>query len=172
MWLPTTKGFFSPRNVKKVHSYGITANASAEIVPARSWLLQLNGSFAWSPSINNGEKMSDADRSVGQQLPYVPLRSASFTARLAWRDWSLLYKWASYSRRYTMSNNDVTLSGILPAYYMSNIVLQKDLTLRPVNLQLKLAVNNLFNEDYLSVLGHPMPGINFEFFITITPKLP
>ena len=27
-----------------------------------------------------------------------------------------------------------------------------------------------FNEDYVSVLSRPMPGINFEFFIGITPK--
>ena len=38
------------------------------------------------------------------------------------------------------------------------------------DIQLKFAVNNLFNEDYLSVLSRPMPGINFEFFIGITPK--
>ena len=53
---------------------------------------------------------------------------------------------------------------------MSNISLEKGLTFRPLDIQLKLAVNNLFNEDYLSVLAHPMPGINFEFFISLTPK--
>lgn len=41
---------------------------------------------------------------------------------------------------------------------------------KPVDVQLKFAVNNLFNEDYLSVLSRPMPGINFELFIGITPK--
>lgn len=39
-----------------------------------------------------------------------------------------------------------------------------------MDVQLKFAVNNLFNEDYLSVLSRPMPGINFELFIGITPK--
>ena len=69
-----------------------------------------------------------------------------------------------------MSSNDITLTGALPPYFMSNISLEKNLKFRPVDLQLKLAVNNLFNEDYLSVLSRPMPGINFEFFIGITPK--
>ena len=67
-----------------------------------------------------------------------------------------------------MSSNDLTFSGSLPPYFMSNVVLQRDLTLRAVDLQFKLAVNNLFNEDYLSVLAHPMPGINFEFFVSVT----
>ena len=55
-------------------------------------------------------------------------------------------------------------------YFMSNISLEKMLSFKPLDVQLKLAVNNLFNEDYLSVLSRPMPGINFEFFIGITPK--
>ena len=53
---------------------------------------------------------------------------------------------------------------------MSNISLEKGLSFRPMDIQLKFAVNNLFDEDYLSVLSRPMPGINFEFFIGITPK--
>lgn len=50
---------------------------------------------------------------------------------------------------------------------MSNIALGK-IALRNVGLDFKLAVNNLFNEDYLSVLSRPMPGINFELFIGIS----
>ena len=69
-----------------------------------------------------------------------------------------------------MSSNDYTITGHLPQYFMSNVSLEKKLTLKVTDLQLKLAVNNLFDEDYLSVLSRPMPGINFEFFIGITPK--
>ncbi|WP_290394780.1 TonB-dependent receptor domain-containing protein, partial [Muribaculum intestinale] len=113
-----------------------------------------------------------ADRSVGKQLPYVPRHSASLTGRLSWHSWAFLYKWVYYSRRFTMSSNEYTLTGHLPEYFMNNISLEKSFSFRPADLSLKLAVNNLFNEDYLSVLSHPMPGINFEFFISITPKLP
>ncbi len=114
--------------------------------------------------------MSPADQSVGKQLPYVPKHSASLTGRLSWRSWGFLYKWCWYSERFTMSSNDYTLTGHLPEYFMSNISLEKGLSFKPIDLSLKLAVNNLFNEDYLSVLSRPMPGINFEFFIGITPK--
>jgi iron complex outermembrane receptor protein len=170
IWLPTTKGFFSPRNVKKVHAYGVELKANLSVVPAKDWLIDLNGSYSWTPSVNEGEKMSDADQSVGKQLPYVPKHSASLTGRLSWRTWSLLYKWVYYSQRYTMSSNDYTLSGHLPVYFMNNVTLEKGLQLRVADLSLKLAVNNLFNEDYLSVLSRPMPGINFEFFVGVTPK--
>lgn len=170
IWLPTTKGFFSPRNMKKVHAYGVETNLNVAVSPAKGWLLDLNGSYSWTPSINDGDKMSPADKSVGKQLPYVPRHSASLTGRLSWKRWAFLYKWAYYSERFTMSSNDYTLTGYLPKYYMSNISLEKGLSFKPVDLQLKFAINNLFNEDYLSVLSRPMPGINFEFFIGITPK--
>ena len=69
-----------------------------------------------------------------------------------------------------MSSNDISLTGKLPPYFMSNISLERTVSLKWADLSLKGAVNNLLNEEYLSVLSRPMPGINFEFFIGITPK--
>ena len=56
IWLPTTKGFFSPRNVKKVHAYGIEVKANLAVQPAKDWLIDLNGSYSWTPSINEGRE--------------------------------------------------------------------------------------------------------------------
>ena len=53
---------------------------------------------------------------------------------------------------------------------MSNVTLEKGLSFKWADLSLKGTINNLFNEEYLSVLSRPMPGINFEVFIGITPK--
>jgi iron complex outermembrane receptor protein len=69
-----------------------------------------------------------------------------------------------------MSSNDLSLSGKLPEYFMSNISLEKILVFNWAELSIKGTVNNLFNEEYLSVLSRPMPGINFEIFVGITPK--
>jgi iron complex outermembrane receptor protein len=170
LWLPTTKGFFSPRNVKDVHAYGTEWKGDLSIALAKDWNLTLNGTLSWTPSINEGDPMSPADQSVGKQLPYVPEWSSSVTSRLSWKRWSFLYKWCYYSERFTMSSNDITLTGKLPSYYMSNITLERGVSLKWVELLLKGAVNNLFNEEYLSVLSRPMPGINVEFFIGITPR--
>ena len=170
LWLPTTKGFFSPRNIKDVHAYGIELKASLELALGGGWQLSLDGNYSWTPSINEGEPLTAADRSVGKQLPYVPLHTATVNGRLAWRGWAFQYKWCYYSERYTMSSNDFTLTGRLPEYFMSNISLEKNLSLSWADLHLKGIVNNLFDEEYLSVLSRPMPGINFEIFIGITPK--
>ena len=170
LWLSTTKGFFSPRNVKEVHAYGVEMQADLDVVLARELKLGLAGTFSWAPSINEGEPISPADQSVGKQLPYEPEFSATATGRLTWRSWGLLYQCGYYSERYTMSSNDISLSGRLTPYLMSNLSLEKGFAFAWADLSLKGTVNNLFNEEYLSVLSRPMPRMNVEFFIGIKPK--
>ena len=170
IWLPTTKGFFSPDNIKDVHAYGVELQADLNLIFPKDWRLGLNGTFSWTPSINQGEPRSPADQSVGKQLPYIPLLSSTINGRLSWRRWTFTYKWCYYSERFTMSSNDLSLTGKLPPYFMSNISLEKLFLFRWADLSLKGTINNLFDEEYLSVLSRPMPGINFEFFVGITPK--
>ena len=170
IWLPTTKGYFSPRNIRRVHAYGVELKADLTLSLGRGWQLGLDGSFSFTPSINQGERVSDADNSAGRQLPYVPRQSASVNGRLSWHGWTLHYKWLHYSQRFTQSSNEQTLTGHLPPYYMNSLSLERLFTWRPLDLSVKAAVNNLFNEEYLSVLSRPMPGINFELFFSFTPK--
>ena len=170
LWLPTTKGFFSPVNIKEVHAYGVEVRADLSVMLARGLKLDLDGTFSWSPSINVGEPMSPADQSVGKQLPYEPEFSGTATGRLAWRSWGLLWQFCYYSERYTMSSNDITLTGRLTPYVMNNLSLEKGFAFRRADLSLKATINNLFNEEYLSVLSRPMPRMNCEFFINVRPK--
>lgn len=170
LWLPTPKGFFSPRNVKDVHAYGVELKAGLWCDMGKGWTMDVAANYSWTPSINCGEPMTPADRSVGKQLPYVPKHTATINGTLAWRGWSFQYKWCYYSKRYTMSSNDNTLTGQLPDYYMSNIALAKQLHFSWADLSIKGCINNLFDEEYLSVLARPMPGINFQLFVGITPK--
>ncbi|MDE6649946.1 MAG: TonB-dependent receptor [Muribaculaceae bacterium] len=167
IWLPTTKGFFSPRNVKSVHAYGIELNGDASLTLRKDWKFGLKASYSWTPSINVGEKTSAADMSVGKQLPYIPRHSASASLRTSWKSWGINYKWYFYSERFTMSSNASTLTGDLPGYTISNVTIEKSLKIKPVALHMKLALNNIFNTEYLSVLSRPMPGFNTEFFLSI-----
>ena len=171
LWLWTVKGFLSPVNIKDVHAYGVELHADLSAALSEQWKLDLDATYSWTPSINVGEPLTEGDRSIGKQLPYIPEHSATLTAQLAWRSWSLLYKWCYYSRRYTLTSNAKTLTGgqLMP-YYMSNLTLGKEFALRWADLSLKGSVNNLLDEEYISVLSRPMPRINFEVFIGIRPK--
>ena len=170
LWLPTTKGFFSPKNIKDVHAYGIEVQSDFSALITKNLKLDLDATYSWTPSINEGEPISSADQSVGKQLPYVPEHSATVTGRLSWNTWSFMYKWCYYSERFTMSSNDISLTGKLPVYFMNNITIEKGVSMKLADISIKGSINNLFNEEYLSVLSRPMPGINFELFLGITPK--
>jgi len=170
LWLPTTKGFFSPVNMQQVHAYGIELQADLSVTLSRQWRLAVDGTFSWSPSINEGAPLSPDDLSAGRQLPYEPEYSATLSGRLTWRGWGLLCQWRHYSERYTMSSNDRTLTGRLAPYYMNNLSLEKNVALRWAELSFKGMINNLFDEEYLSMLSHPMPGIHFEIFVGIRPR--
>ena len=171
VWIPTFKGYWTPRNVKQVHAYGIETKANGFYQFSKDWQLHLSGSFSWTPSINNGDPADWADAAIGKQLVYVPLFSSSVNGSLAYRSWKLTYKWCYYSERFTTSDNDIKskIGRVLP-YFMNDIVLEKRFVTKPAEISLKLAVNNLFNEEYESVLNRPMPGRNFEFFLELRPN--
>ena len=67
-----------------------------------------------------------------------------------------------------MTSNENTISGSLPRYFMSNLSLERRIPLHAVELSAKIAVNNLFNADYQTIMAHPMPGTNFEIFLSVS----
>ncbi|MEG2370561.1 MAG: TonB-dependent receptor [Alistipes sp.] len=171
LWIGTAKyGVWTPINIKEVHSYGVEVKFKTDASLGGAWRLMIDGNFAWTRSINQGEPFSPADRSVGKQLPYIPKYSSAVTAKLLWRTWTMTYKWCWYSERYTMSSNDLSRIGRVKPYFMNDLALEKTFSLKWANLSVKGSVNNLFNESYESVLARPMAGINYAIFIGITPK--
>ena len=102
-------------------------------------------------------------------LKLLPLETA--TAALRCRAWAFRYKWCHYSERFTTSDNDVkTRIGRVLPYYMNDVMIERQFDTRSARLAAKLAVNNIFNEEYESVLNRPMPRCNYELFLTVTPK--
>ncbi len=161
---------YTPINIKRVHSYGVECKLSAATRSGRDWRFALDGQAAWTRSINRGEKFTPADRSVGKQLVYIPVWSAACTAQVAWRTWSLHYKWTWYSQRFTMTDNNKGVLGVVKPYYMSDLDLEKRFDCRWAAFSLKGSIRNLLNEEYETVSSHPMPRMNYAFYLGITPK--
>jgi iron complex outermembrane receptor protein len=113
-----------------------------------------------------------ADESIGKQLVYIPKISAAATAKISWNTWMFTYKWIHYSERFTTSNNDrKSINGRLGAYFMNDVSLEKHFRFSLADVSLKIIVNNIFDEEYESVLSRPMAGRNFGFFIELKPKI-
>ena len=76
-----------------------------------------------------------------------------------------------YSERFTTSDNSMkTKIGRVKPYFMSDVSLEKAFSLRWADFTVKGVVNNLFNEEYESVLSRPMPRLNYELFLDIRPR--
>lgn len=170
LWYPKPMGYYSPENVKEVHAYGIESDLKLSAKWGRDWSATLQASYAWTASLNEGTPFSSADQSVGKQLPYQPRHTASAALRIGYRSWALHYKWSCYGERFTLSSNGSMIDGRLKAYSVSDLTLEKRITLHRCDLSLKGTIHNLLDEEYTSVLSRPMPGIHYQFFLGITPK--
>lgn len=167
MWLPTAKGFFSPRNIKRVHAYGveIKTNYNQDICNNLRLIVETNYTFA--KSINKAEKMSNGDQSVGKQLPYIPLHSGSARGIVMWRNWQLDYWWSGYSQRYTMSSNAHSYTGTLKAYGVENLSLRFAMKIPYKEIGFKMTINNLLDKQYQSILSRPMPGRSYTLTLSL-----
>lgn len=171
LWTPNAKGYWQPSNLKKVHNYGTEMMATAELKIKRQWKIALTGNYAYTPSINNSDKLDANDASYGKQLVYVPRHSANLNGRLSWRTWTLTYQWTYYSERFTTTSNEVSyITGRLKPYYMNDVSLEKTFQWRRVHASVKGVVNNLLGSEYVTVLSRPMPGRNFEIFLEVRPQ--
>ncbi len=171
VWIATPKiGIYTPINIRQVHSYGAEAKLSITHRTRSKWSFSADGNFAWTRSINRGDKFSAADQSVGKQLVYIPEFSSALTSRVGYRGWQLSYIWSWYSERYTMTSNNVGILGSVSPYFMSDISLEKRIDTNWGELSVKGVIYNLLNEEYETVLSRPMPRMNWSIFIGIKPK--
>lgn len=164
IWIPSFKGFWEPRNVKKVIARGIELSAKVKsgIGPVR---LSLNVNYAFTRSLNYGETNTWGDESYGKQLVYIPVHSGNVFANLHYKGYTFTVQHNSFSRRFTTSSNDLTARDDLPNYYMNHVYLSKVLKWKKFTFEPQLKVYNLFNEYYRSVLDRRMPSRNYMILL-------
>ncbi len=166
LWIPSFKGYWEPSNIRRVLSQGIEINAGVKGSIGKVSYRAL-GTYAYTSSVNYGDKEIWGDESYGKQLVYVPLHSGNLMVKLTYHGFSLGWQHNSYSERFTTSNNDVSRRDRLYPYFMNNFSLGKEMQIRKVGLSAELKVYNLFNETYHSVLYRPMPGRNYMLLLMI-----
>ena len=170
LWVVHPKGYWTPRNIKQVHSYGIELKGKASL-RLGDWTLWLDANWNHTKAINNGDPVGTEDVSVGKQLVYIPEYSSAIMGQLSWKDFYLIYKYNYYSKRYTTSSNELyTRRDELIPYYMNDISLEKRFRWKQTAVSIKASVYNLFNVEYVSVLSRPMPRRNYGLTICINPR--
>ena len=168
LWTPSPLGYWSPENIQHVVARGFELKASM-VFPIGRFRFFMKAGYAFTKSTNEGDAGKWGDASVGKQIPYVPVHSGNFMGEVRWKGFFLTWVNIDYSERFTTSSNDLTLRDRLYPYFMNDLYAGKDFPLKKGRLGLQLKIYNLFNEDYHSVLGRPMPGRNYLFMITYRP---
>jgi iron complex outermembrane receptor protein len=160
IWLPTFQGFWEPTNIEKVVSRGVEANMGLNW-QYRSIRYGMKANYAFTRTIN----LSDNSPAYGKQLPYIPKHSANVNLHLSLSHFYMDWMWNYYSKRFTTTaNNEDTSSDYLYPYFMNNFQIGKAI-LKNNKLTAEFKIQNIFNEDYRTVLQRPMPGRNYQLVL-------
>ena len=152
MWYPDENGKWFPQNLKKVARRGIESSAHLTYSP-KNYVISFEGNYNFTVSTN--EKATDKnDNSVGKQLTYIPRHTANSSLKISFKNYSVRYSFHYYGLRYTSSDNEK----LLPAYLVSNVILEARKSAWRSDFSCQLAIENLFGKEYQLSLGYPMPG--------------
>ena len=128
-------------------------------------------SYTWQRALDYTESKKEEDLGEGvvstykDQIPYVPVHSASATLNGSFRTWGFHYSFIYTGERYMLGGN-IRTNYILP-WYTSDISLSKLFRLKGTEFSVNAEVNNLFNQQYEVVKWYPMPGTNFKIILSV-----
>ena len=168
IWIPNFKGYWEPKNISRVLASGVESNLTMSGAIDRV-TIKVQGSYAYTRSLNYGDREVWGDDAYGKQLVYIPVHSGNVLIHTAWKGYYISFHHNSFSERYTTTTNDYSRRDWLYPYFMNDLSVGKEILLMRFNLSAELKISNMFDENYHSVLYRPMPGRNYMF--TLTMKL-
>jgi len=168
VWIPSYRGYWEPRNIRRVLSRGVESSLHLN-GKLKKVQYKISGTYAYTSAINYGDPTIWSDASYGKQLVYVPLHSGNAMLRLSMDGFFITYQYNAYSERFTTSSNDVTRRDRLYPYFMNDVSAGKSFRIKQLTFSAEFKVYNLFNESYHSILYRPMPGRNY--YLTLVFKI-
>ncbi len=153
-WVPGKNGIWSPINKDNVNSYG------AETL--LSWKKQFgknnfsaNASYAYTAS---------KDEATKKQLFFVPYNKVTASVAYSRNRISAYYQFLYNGFVYTRADNNP--DEIINDYNISNVGIDYDFKFLD-SFKLGFQVLNVFNKNYESLEDRPMPGRNFNMYLTL-----
>lgn len=162
IWYPGDYSiYWSPYNLKNVESKGVefSAKIDCNLHPLK---ITNHAKYTYTNATNK-KSTSFTDNARGKQLIYVPEHTANNNFRA-----SLKENFAGISAQY-IGERYVTLDNTwyMPSYLLADVYAGRKIKLRNVELNLKFAVNNVFDTDFQVVANRPMPGRSYQLILNI-----
>lgn len=150
-------------NLGEVEIIGTDVNVQADLLVGNVKLKPLV-----SYTFQRARDFSDRNETYfGDQIPYTPWHSGTFSLMSDYKDWSFNYSFMYVGERYDGQQNNIQYNYIQP-WYTHDLSIQKKMNWKNHQFKASFEVNNIFNQYYDVVLNYPMPGRNFKLILSFT----
>ena len=153
-WVPGKNGIWSPKNQDKVNSYGAETLLSWKKHFGKNYLVA-NMTYAYTIS---------EDEETKNQLFFVPYNKVTGAVSYSRNKISAYYQFLYNGFVYTRADNNP--DEIINDYMISNLGIDYDFKFLD-SFKLGFQILNVFNEEYESLEDRPMPGRNFNMYLTL-----
>ncbi|PJJ06989.1 iron complex outermembrane receptor protein [Flavobacterium sp. 1] len=153
-WVPGKNGIWTPQNKDKVNSYG-----SETLL---SWKKQF-GKNNFNANASYAHTVSE-DEETGNQLFFVPYDKVTASVSYSRNRITAYYQFLYNGFVYTRADNNP--DEIINDYTVSNLGIDYDFKFLD-SFKLGFQVLNVFNKNYESLENRPMPGRNFNMYLTL-----
>jgi vitamin B12 transporter len=153
LWQPGVDGLFRPDNLRQVWSRGFETNTSAQ---RQSGQWQIRASIRYQFTQATNTKVYGGSAAVlDMQLPYTPKHNASTEIAVQHRRYGLQYIHQWTGKRFTTSDNSLSLPGFDTAVLLASCKLGR-------RGHFTIRLDNCWNQAYQMVAFRPMPGRNWN----------
>ena len=161
LWQPSLYNphYWEAQNIWKVINKGIEFTSNSRMKLSESTKISLGFNYTYTSSTVAETKKSDTEI-VGKQLILVPMHQLMIPVEFYWLNLSAAINYHYASKRYTDRLNNNYLS----AYNLIDLVIGYGFNKR--SIQSNFRINNLLNNQYQTVPGQPLAGINFNIEFT------
>ncbi len=161
-WIPDGDGNYEPRNVKRVAIRGAQIRTSATAAVG-NFKIAGNVHYQYAESVVK-EAPANEQYSIGKQLIYTPLHTASLSFNVERKQSRLLISSQYNSERFIdPANSDLYA---LDGYTLVDISVGHRWTIAKHILDANIGVNNVLDQRYRMFAGRAMPGRNYNVQIT------
>lgn len=163
VWVPITQWVWGPENISKVRSMGFEADGEIKISAGQSKLSLCSG-YAYT-GVRQPDNSSDG--LVSYQLIYVPKHTAYTRILYSINAFYLVWNTEYTGIRYTSTDNTT----LLPSYITHKLSVNYRKNLEHSGIVTEFTVINLFDKEYQSVAGYPLPGRSFNLSLKLNLNL-
>jgi vitamin B12 transporter len=145
-------GSWKPQNISEAAFFGIDSNLRVTLPRMVSWLAKsvLSLSYQYLASYLLSGALTFASN---RRIPYMPAHTVGASLEIPWTSGSLLLAAHYESLRYTETSNIAKLD----PYFLLNLTLNQEIN---KTISAFMALRNLLNASYQSMLDYPMPGFS------------